>query len=159
LFPICGILAEDAVGNPWNGGETFRIDILAAVDADPKRAIIQTVQGATHFTDKGKVAVKDADLQFPLLTVLDSVHLIGTRLNRKIRPVAGLLFQFRLSDFQNPSECVKFGIRHRLILTLSVPHRFAFSHRRIPQLAACSGVWDIDCNHNRTIAWMACRTH
>jgi hypothetical protein len=139
LFPICGILAHDTVGHPGDGRETFRIDIPPAVDANPKSAIIQPVQRATQFTRKGAVAVKKTDLQLALLTVLDAVHLVGTYLNRKIRPVVALVFKFRLSDFQNLSECVKFSIRHRLILALSTLQGFflpAITTAQLPEWSA-----------------------
>jgi hypothetical protein len=75
------LLAGDAIGRPWNGGEALLVDLFVAAKAVTIGAIIEPVQGGFDRAQLLHFAIDLRNGQVALLSQLDRFHLVGRSFN------------------------------------------------------------------------------
>ena len=68
-----GFLAGDAEPCPWYRGEPLQIDVLFAVEADPKRTGIDAAERRVHVAQPAGFTLEIANCQLANGSMLDSV--------------------------------------------------------------------------------------
>src|SRR5450631_4316853 len=65
--------AGEARRRPWDGEQPLPADLFRAVEADPKRAVVQTLECVLHFAQPGRSAFKIANCHVAFQGVLDLI--------------------------------------------------------------------------------------
>src|ERR1019366_2384250 len=70
---IRGFLANDTQNGPRHRGEPLRADVLFTVEANPKAATIDTLQGNSDFAQAYGLAIEHSHRKIAFLCVLNSI--------------------------------------------------------------------------------------
>src|SRR6478752_5106225 len=102
--PIGRLLAMDTTAGPRHSREAFWADLPLAVRTGSKAAMVNPLQRGVYLAQQGRLTIHVSSRQFPLLRILNLIHLIRALFDCNAVPVSQCVSQFRLFTLEGLLE-------------------------------------------------------